>query len=87
MITSAEERALYTEWVKLWESYKKSSDEVMALSRKAAGQVPREAHELNTKTANKIALEADTVSGRTSTSTTLAPTRRRRMQPIATLPL
>jgi methyl-accepting chemotaxis protein len=61
MITSAEERALYTEWVKLWESYKKSSDEVMALSRKAAGQVPREAHELNTKTANKIALEADTV--------------------------
>ena len=61
MITSAEERALYTEWVKLWESYKKSSDEVMALSRKAAGQVPREAHELNTKTANKIALEADAV--------------------------
>jgi len=61
MITSAEERALYTEWVKLWESYKKSSDEVMALSRKAAGQVPREAHELNSKTANKIALEADAV--------------------------
>ena len=42
MITSTEERALYAEWVKLWESYKKSSDEVMALSRKAAGQVPRE---------------------------------------------
>jgi methyl-accepting chemotaxis protein len=61
MITSTEERALYTEWVKLWESYKKSSDEVMALSRKAAGQVPREAHELNTRTANKIALEADAV--------------------------
>src|SRR5207344_843512 len=39
MITSPEERALYNEWVKLWESYKKSSDEVMALSRKAAGQV------------------------------------------------
>jgi methyl-accepting chemotaxis protein len=61
MITSPEERALYNEWIKLWESYKKSSDEVMALSRKAAGQVPREAHELNTKTANKIALEADAV--------------------------
>ena len=61
MITSPEERALYNEWVKLWESYKKSSDEVMALSRKAAGQVPREAHELNTRTANKIALEADAV--------------------------
>ena len=49
MITSPEERALYNEWVKLWESYNKGTDEVMALSRKAAGQVPREAHELNTR--------------------------------------
>ena len=61
MITSAEERALYSEWVKLWESYKKGTEEVMALSRKAAGQIPREAHELNTKTVNKIGLEADAV--------------------------
>jgi methyl-accepting chemotaxis protein len=61
MITSQEERALYSEWVKLWESYKKGTEEVMALSRKAAGQAPREAHELNTKTVNKIGLEADAV--------------------------
>jgi methyl-accepting chemotaxis protein len=61
MITSPEERALYTEWAKLWESYKKGSEEVMALSRKAAGQLPREAHDLNTKTVNKIGLEADAV--------------------------
>jgi methyl-accepting chemotaxis protein len=61
MITSPEERALYNEWVKLWESYKKGSEEVMALSRKAAGQLPREAHDLNTKTVNKIGLEADAV--------------------------
>jgi methyl-accepting chemotaxis protein len=61
MITSPEERALYNEWVKLWESYKKGTEEVMALSRKAAGQLPREAHELNTKTVNKIGLEADAV--------------------------
>ena len=61
MITSPEERALYNEWVKLWENYKKSSEEVMALSRKAVGQIPREAHDLNTKVANKIALEADAV--------------------------
>ena len=33
----------------------------MALSRKAAGQVPHEAHELNTKTVNKIGLEADDI--------------------------
>jgi methyl-accepting chemotaxis protein len=61
LITSPEERAMYSEWVKLWESYKKGTEEVMALSRKAAGQAPREAHELNTKTVNKIGLEADAV--------------------------
>ena len=61
MITSPEERALYSEWIKLWESYKKGTEEVMALSRKAAGHFPKEAHDLNTKTVNKIGLEADTV--------------------------
>ena len=61
MITSPEERALYNEWIKLWESYKKGTEEVMALSRKAVGQIPREAHELNTKTVNKIGLDADAV--------------------------
>jgi methyl-accepting chemotaxis protein len=61
MISSAEERALFGEWVKLWESYKKGTEEVMALSRKAAGQFPKEAHELNTKTVNKIGIEADTI--------------------------
>ena len=61
MITSPEERALYNEWVKLWESYKKGTEDVMALSRKAIGQIPREAHELNTKTVNKIGLDADAV--------------------------
>ena len=33
----------------------------MALSRKAAGKVPTEAHDLNTKTVNKIGLEADDI--------------------------
>ena len=61
MITSPEERALYNDWVKLWDSYKKGTEEVMALSRKAAGKVPTEAHELNVKTVNKISLEADAV--------------------------
>ena len=61
MITSPEERALYSEWIKLWESYKKGTEEVMALSRKAAGHFPKEAHDLNTKTVNKIGLEADNV--------------------------
>src|SRR3954468_18932264 len=61
MIPSPQERALYNEWVKLWESYKKGTEDVMALTRKAIGQIPREAHELNTKTVNKIGLDADAV--------------------------
>jgi methyl-accepting chemotaxis protein len=61
LITAAEERALYNEWSRLWDDYKKGTDEVMALSRKAAGQTPHEAHELNTKTVNKIALSADEI--------------------------
>jgi methyl-accepting chemotaxis protein len=61
LITSPEERALYGQWSGLWDKYKKGTDEVMALSRKEAGQIPHEAHELNTKTVNKIGLEADEV--------------------------
>jgi methyl-accepting chemotaxis protein len=61
MITSAQERALYDEWSKVWDTYRKGAEEVMALSRKAAGQIPHEAHELNTKTVNKIALSSDDI--------------------------
>jgi methyl-accepting chemotaxis protein len=61
MITSPEERALYREWSELWDKYKAGTQEVMALSRKAAGKIPTEAHEMNSKTVNKIGLEADNV--------------------------
>ncbi|MBR1285675.1 MCP four helix bundle domain-containing protein [Bradyrhizobium sp. AUGA SZCCT0177] len=61
MIASPEERALYKEWSDLWERYKKGTEEVMALSRSAVGKVPLEAHEMNSKTVNKIGLEADAV--------------------------
>jgi methyl-accepting chemotaxis protein len=61
MITSPDERALYAQWEKLWDDYKKGTEEVMALSRKAAGQLPHEAHDLNTRTVNKISLEADEI--------------------------
>jgi methyl-accepting chemotaxis protein len=61
MITSPEERALYAEWSKLWDKYKAGTQEVMALSRKAVGKIPTEAHDLNTHTVNKIGLEADAV--------------------------
>jgi len=61
MISSPEERALYGEWSKTWDEYKKGTAEVMALSRKEAGKVPHEAHELNTQKVNKIGLSADEI--------------------------
>jgi methyl-accepting chemotaxis protein len=61
MITSTEERALYNQWVQKWEEYKKGTQEVTALSRKAVGQIARDARELNTKIVNKIGLEADEI--------------------------
>src|SRR3984893_11800473 len=61
MITSAEERSLYNEWSETWESYKKGSQEVMALSRNTPGHFPHEAHELNSKTVNKIGIESDNI--------------------------
>jgi methyl-accepting chemotaxis protein len=61
LISSPEERALYNEWVRLWESYKKGTEEVVALSHKSVGKIPHEAHELNSSTVNKIGLDADAV--------------------------
>jgi methyl-accepting chemotaxis protein len=59
MITSPEERAIYEEWGRMWEGYKKGTLEVMELSRKAAGRMPQEANLLNTKTVNPMGLKAD----------------------------
>jgi methyl-accepting chemotaxis protein len=61
MITSPEERALYNEWSKTWDDYKKGTQEVMALSRKNPGHFPHEAHDLNSKTVNKIGIESDNI--------------------------
>ncbi len=61
MITSPEERAFYSQWSQTWDNYKKGTQQVMALSRQEAGKTPHEAHELNTKTVNKIGLEADAI--------------------------
>ena len=61
LIASPEERALYTEWSKLWAEYQKGAEEVMELSRMEGGKVPHASHELNTKTVNKIGLKSDEV--------------------------
>jgi methyl-accepting chemotaxis protein len=60
-ITTAEERAIYREWEGEWESYKKGTEDVMALSRREVGKLPREALELDARTVNAIALKADEV--------------------------
>ena len=60
LITSPEERALYTEWSQLWDQYTKATEEVLALSRKAAGRIPHDAHEMHAKTV-KIAEQGDAV--------------------------
>jgi methyl-accepting chemotaxis protein len=61
MIVTAEERAIYNDWVKTWEEYERGTGQVMELSRKEAGKAPHDAHELNTKTVNKIGLAADEI--------------------------
>jgi methyl-accepting chemotaxis protein len=60
-IASPEERALYNDWVRTWDEYKKGTQQVVALSRKTPGQFPHEAHELNAKTVNPIGLKADEI--------------------------
>ncbi|MCP3471198.1 methyl-accepting chemotaxis protein [Bradyrhizobium sp. CCGUVB1N3] len=61
MITSPEERALYAEWSKLWNDYKKGTDDVMALSRKDVGKISHEARDLNSKVVGKIGVQSDEV--------------------------
>lgn len=61
MIASPEERALYTEWSRLWAEYQRGVEEVMELSRFETGKVPHAAHELNSKKVNKIGLQSDEV--------------------------
>jgi methyl-accepting chemotaxis protein len=61
MISSPEERALYDEWVKLWDAYKDGSAKVMDLSRKEAGKVPHEAHALNKNVVNKLSMASDEI--------------------------
>jgi methyl-accepting chemotaxis protein len=61
LITSPEERSLYDQWSRSWDEFQKGNVEVMALSRKEAGQVPHESHELNSKKVNKISVDGDAI--------------------------
>jgi methyl-accepting chemotaxis protein len=61
LISSPEERANYNEWSQAWDAYKKSTQEVIALSRASVGKIPHEAHELNTKTTNPLGIKSDEI--------------------------
>jgi len=61
LISSPEERALFTEWSKTWDAYRKGTQDVMALSNRDAGKLSHDAHELNTKTVNKIGIDSDNI--------------------------
>ena len=61
LISTPEERAIYNEWVRASDSYDAGVREVLALSRNSAGKIPHEAHELNAKTVNPIAIKADAI--------------------------
>jgi methyl-accepting chemotaxis protein len=61
LISSPEERALYVEWAKYWDEYKRNIDQVLVLSRRDAGRMPREANELNTRKVNKLLIDADPI--------------------------
>jgi methyl-accepting chemotaxis protein len=60
LITTPEERALYSEWSQQWDIYLKGAQNVLNLSRKSAGSVPREAQELN-ETVLPAGMKADAI--------------------------
>src|SRR5260370_42317924 len=59
MITSPEERALYNDWREQWDIYAKGGQDVLGLSQKSVGRVPREAQEMNERTLLPVAMKAD----------------------------
>src|SRR4051812_22386508 len=61
LISSPEERAMFNEWSQAWDTYRKSTEEVMALSRAETGKMSHDAHQFNTKTANPLGLKSDEI--------------------------
>lgn len=61
LISSAEERATYNEWVKEWDSYMARTQEIFALNRKNIGKSNLEAHELNLNVINPLGAKADNI--------------------------
>ncbi|WP_441230706.1 methyl-accepting chemotaxis protein [Tardiphaga sp. 215_C5_N2_1] len=59
LITSPEERALYTQWAQQWDLYMNGVQEVLALSRASVGKIPNEPQDLNESKVLPIGKKAD----------------------------
>ncbi|WP_457492359.1 MCP four helix bundle domain-containing protein, partial [Tardiphaga sp. P5_C7] len=59
LITSPEERALYTQWAQQWNLYMNGVQEVLALSRASVGKIPNEPQDLNESKVLPIGKKAD----------------------------
>jgi methyl-accepting chemotaxis protein len=59
LITSEEERAIYTQWAQQWDLYMKGVQEVLALSRASVGKIPNEPQDLNESKVLPIGKKAD----------------------------
>ncbi|HEY8333553.1 MAG TPA: MCP four helix bundle domain-containing protein, partial [Tardiphaga sp.] len=59
IINSPEERALFNDWKRQWDIYKKGTEEVIARSRASAGKFAAEAQTLHSKTVNPISQKAE----------------------------
>jgi methyl-accepting chemotaxis protein len=59
LITSAEEKAMYENWVRAWDKYVAGVQTVIDLSRNSVGRIPVEASEAISKTVAVIAAESD----------------------------
>jgi methyl-accepting chemotaxis protein len=59
LVTGAEERAIYDNWLKAWDQYLKGVQGVVELSHKSVGKIPVEATEMLNKTVAVVAAESD----------------------------
>ncbi|MBB5046222.1 methyl-accepting chemotaxis protein [Rhodopseudomonas rhenobacensis] len=59
LIQAEDERALFADWTRQWESYENAVQQVLVLSREAAGRVPHEAFVENETKAYPIGKTAD----------------------------
>jgi methyl-accepting chemotaxis protein len=61
LISSAEERSIYSNWSTAWDRYMRGVQDVVELSRKSVGRIPHEASEAISKTVAVIAAESDAI--------------------------